>query len=424
MRTIETAFVSILLALVLLGLAGAYLMHFPPLIPIELPVEPFESAFGVPWRYLVALYVFLVLLGTAAIASAAEVLHIKELEAIVKDAVVIAILSIIVGLITISVDLERIERGGYAVLGHANPTSVMYWMIMFYILEVILLIIEAWFYFRSDLVKQAEQKGVKGIVGRVVSLRFVGEYIKNKYLQSPGLNKLAKYLTSTDKTLDLEIARPIGVVALITAILAYSNLGALFAASYIPLWHDAITPIYFVVTAIVGGSAILILATIVTSWAKGSDEKMSALPVLKNILGVSLAIAILFTAWRVVIVGYPGVNYFASLSVQNLMFKEYIFNFWIIEVLLGMLIPLLLLIFVGKNVKALLASSILVIAGIFTYRYDFLFAGQVVKNISGIAIPTHPHPFEIMFTLGALALVMLAYYAVYKILPMEVEHAS
>ncbi|MCS7143535.1 MAG: polysulfide reductase NrfD [Archaeoglobaceae archaeon] len=424
MRTIETAFVSLTLALTALGFIAAYLIHFPPLIPIELPVEPFESAFGVPWRYLVALYVFLVLLGTAAIASAAEVLHIKELEVIVKDAVVIAILSIIVGLITISVDLERIERGGYAVLGHANPTSVMYWMIMFYILEVIFLIIEAWFYFRSDLVKQAELKGIKGKVGRIVSLRFVGEYIQDKYLQSPALNKLAKYLTSTERTLDLEIARPIGVVALITAILAYSNLGALFAASYIPLWHDAITPIYFVVTAIVGGSAILILATIVTSWAKGSNEKISALPILRNILGFSLAIAMLFTAWRIVIVGYPGVNYYASFSIQNLMFGEYLFNFWVIEVLIGMVIPLFILIFAGNNVKAMLTSALMVIAGIFTFRYDFLFAGQIVKNISGIAIPTHPHPFEIMFTLGALSLVALAYYAVYKILPMEVEHAS
>lgn len=424
MRAIETAFVLVMLVLTLLGLASAYLIHFPLPIPIELPIEPFESAFGVPWRYLVALYVFLVLLGTAAIASAAEVLHIKELETVVKDAIVIAILSIIVGLITISVDLEQIQRGGYALLGHANPTSVMYWMIMFYILELIFLIVEAWFYFRSDLVKQAELKGIKGKVGRIVSLRFVGEYIQGKHLQSPALNKLAKYLTSTERTLDLEIARPIGVVALITAILAYSNLGALFAASYIPLWHDALTPIYFVVTAIVGGAAILILSTIITSWAKSSKEKFSALPVLRNILAFSLAIAILFTAWRIVIVGYPGVNYYSSFSIQNLMFGEYFFNFWVIEVLIGMLIPIFILIFAGDNVKAMLVSALMVIAGIFTFRYDFLFAGQVGKNISGIAIPTHPHPFEITFTLGALAFVTLAYYVVYKILPMEVEHAS
>ncbi|MCQ4153212.1 MAG: polysulfide reductase NrfD [Archaeoglobi archaeon] len=424
LRAIETVFVSLTLALTALGFVGAYLMHFPPPLSVELPVEPYESAFGVPWRYLVALYVFLVLLGTAAIASAGEVLHIKEIEVIVKDAVVIAILSIIVGLITIAFDLERIERAGYATLGHANPTSVMYWMIMFYILELIFLIVESWFYFRSDLVKQSELKGVKGAVGKILSLRFIGDYIQNRYFTSSALNKLAKYLTTRDKSIDSEVARSIGIVALITAVLAYSNLGALFAASYIPLWHDAITPIYFVVTAIFGGAAILVIATIVTSWATSSKEKLSALPVLRKILGVSLAIALLFTAWRAVIVGYPGVNHFAAISVANLMFGSYALNFWIVEVLLGMVIPIFLLLLRGNSIKVLLTSSVLVIAGVFTYRFDFIFAGQVVKNISGLSLPTPPHPFELMFILGALALVTFAYYAVYKLLPMEVEHAS
>lgn len=424
MRAIETAFVLLSLALIALGFTGAYLMHFSPLIPVDLPFEPYESAFGVPWRYLVALYVFLVLLGTAAIASAAEVLHVKELEVIVKDAVVIAILSIIVGLITIAVDLERIERAAYATLGHANPTSVMYWMIMFYILELILLIVEAWFYFRSDLVKQSELKGFKGTVGKILSLRFVGDYINRGYFTSPALNRLAKYLTMSDKTIDLEVARSVGVVALITAVLAYSNLGALFSASYIPLWHDAITTIYFVVTAIFGGAAVLIIAAIVTSWATGEREKMSALPALRKILGVSLAIALLFTAWRVVIVGYPGVNYYAYLSVTNLMFGSFAINFWVMELLVGILLPIFILLFKGNDVRALLMSSILVIAGLFTHRFDFIFAGQVVKNISGLHLPTPPHPFEISFILGALALVTFAYYVVYKILPMEVEHAS
>ncbi|MEM3391492.1 MAG: hypothetical protein QW226_04225, partial [Archaeoglobaceae archaeon] len=68
MKPREVAFLLILLFLVAIGFIGAYQMHFQPVMP----VEPFESALGYPWRLLVALYVFLVLIGTAAIASAGE----------------------------------------------------------------------------------------------------------------------------------------------------------------------------------------------------------------------------------------------------------------------------------------------------------------------------------------------------------------
>lgn len=421
MRLIEIVFVSAMLALIALGFLGAYQMHFQVLMP----VEPFESALGAPWRTLVALYVFLVLIGSAAIASAAEVLHIRKLEVIVKDAIVIAILSIAVGLLTIAIDLERVERGAYALLGHANPTSVMYWMIMFYILEVIFLIIEGWFYFRSDLLTQSRLKNFKGFVGRLLSLRFIGDFLlRVEIVESQTLRRLGKFLVTPNRELDISFAKPIGVVALITAILAYSNLGALFSASYIPLWHDSSTPVYFVISAIIGGSAVLIFTTILTSWLKGSNSKLSALPILKDLLAFSLIVAILFSAWKFIIVAYPGVNQPAAFSVQNLLLGSYALNFWIFELALGMLIPLILLLFAGKNTKALFISAFLVILGLFVFRFDFVFAGQVLKVISGLSMPIHVHLFEAMFVAGALALATFAYYVIYKLLPMEVEHAS
>lgn len=420
MRLTEIVFILAMLALISLGIFGAYQMHFQKIMP----VEPFESALGIPWRTLVALYVFLVLIGTAAIASAAEILHIRQLEVIVKDAIVIAILSIAVGLLTIAVDLERIERGPYALLGHANPTSVMYWMIMFYVLEVIFLVIEGWFYFRADLLSQSRRRGFKGFLGKLLSLKFIGEFLlKIEVIESQRLRRLGKFLVNPNRELDMSFAMPIGVVALITAILAYSNLGALFSAPYIPLWHDATTPIYFIISAIIGGSAVLIFTTLITSSLKGSNEKISALPILKNLLAFTLIIAILFNAWKFVIIGYPGVNQPSVEAVQNILFGDFAFNFWILELAIGMLIPLFLLLF-AKSIKAIFTSALLVIIGLFVFRIDFVFAGQVGKNISGISIPTTIHPFEAMFTTGALALAVFAYYLVYKFLPMEVEHAS
>lgn len=421
MRLTEIIFVSAMLVLIALGFLGAYQIHFETLMP----VEHFESALGIPWRTLVALYVFLVLIGTAAIASAAEILHIRELESVVKDAIVIAVLSIAVGLLTIAIDLERVERGAFALLGHANPMSVMYWMIMFYVLEIVFLIFEGWFYFRSDLLAQSKLKNFKGFIGKLLSLRFLGDFLlRIEIVESPTLRRIGKFFVTPNRELDLSFAKPIGVVALITAILAYSNLGALFGVTYIPLWHDATTPIYFIISAIIGGSAVLIFTAILISWITGSDQKLSALRTLKNLLAFSLIVAILFNAWKFILVGYPAVNQQAVISINNLLFGEYALRFWTFELLLGMIIPLILLVIAGDKIKALFTSAFFVILGLFVFRIDFVFAGQVIKTISGVSIPTQIHPFEAMFVAGALALAVFAYYLVYKLLPMEVEHEA
>lgn len=404
MKPREIAFILVLLFLVAIGFFGAYQMHFQPVMP----VEPFEIALGYPWRFLVALYVFLVLIGTAAIASAGELLKVRELEAILKESILIAIVTIAVGLVTIAADLERIERGSYALLGHTNATSVMYWMIMFYVLELLLLVIEGWFVFRSDLLLQSERKGFKGLFARILSLKFLG-----------------KFFAKPNKELDMSFARSIGALALFTAILAYSNLGALFSATHVAIWNDASNPVYFVVTAIASGSATLMLTIVVTSWIKGgSYEKIEALPVLSKILLFSLLSASLFVLWKSVVIGYPAISAEGNYLVRNLLFGKFAINFWFLEIFVGMISPVLILLFARKNIDALFVASFLSLLGIFAFRVDFVFSAQTLKTISGVSISTSIHPFEVMFGTGAFSLALLLYYVLYKLLPMEVEHEA
>ncbi|MEM4524641.1 MAG: NrfD/PsrC family molybdoenzyme membrane anchor subunit, partial [Archaeoglobaceae archaeon] len=389
MRFKELAFIAVLLLLTALGFLAAYQMHFHPLIP----TEPYESALGHPWRLLVVLYVFLVLIGTALIASAGEILGIKEIEQIVKEAIIIAIVTIAVGLITIGIDLERIERANYALIGYANPSSVMYWMIMFYVLELFFLFLEGWFYFRSDLLRESEKSGFRALFAKIVSLKFIGGFFAR-----------------VNREIDIRFARSIGLLAVITAILAYSNLGALFSANHIPMWHDASNPIYFVLTAIVAGSAMLILSIIVTSWIKGNLEKIESLFLLRKILLSSLLVTSLFLLWRTVIIGYPAIDQKASYSIQNLLFGKFAINFWFLEIFVGIIAPILALLAGKKNTDALFVASFLSLLGIFASRFNFIYAGQTVVQISGVSITTVIHPLEAMFAVGAISLALLLYY--------------
>jgi molybdopterin-containing oxidoreductase family membrane subunit len=404
-RYSEAISVVVLLLIVLIGALGIYQIHFNTLMPIE----PYESAVGMPWRLLVALYVFFVVstTGLCIVASLGEVFGVKQLEPIVKEGLLLALVTILIGLMTIGLEIERVERGYFAIAGHTNPESVMFWMIMFYVLYVIFLIIEMWFYFRDDLIKQAEEKGIRGFIGKLLSLSVFSES-----------------LLKSDRETNKQFAKAIGFVTVVTAIIAHSNLGALFAVNYLPFWHGALLPVYFILSAIVSGAALTIIAAILTDWIRGvkiAGERYEALQMLRFVLGFSLVVTAFFTAWKFIIKAYPTAGWFSNEAVSVFLVGEYAFNFWFFEILIGLLIPLIILASpAGRSVDGLFVAAFLTIVGIFFLRIDLVMGGQVLKLISGIGVEAMSvHPFEVMATAGFLSLVVLMYYVLYRILPME-----
>jgi molybdopterin-containing oxidoreductase family membrane subunit len=285
--------------------------------------------------------------------------------------------------------------------------SVMFWMIMFYVLYVIFLIVEIWFYFRDDLVKQAEEGGLRGLVGKIASLQFLNI-------------SFLKFDRETNK----QFAKAIGFATVVTAIIAHSNLGALFAVNYLPFWHGALLPIYFILSAIVSGASLTILAAVLADWIKGSritGERYEALQMLRFILGFSLVVTVFFTAWKIIIKAYPTAGWFSNEAVSVFLTGPYAFNFWIIEVFIGLLIPIAILASpAGRSIDGLFVAAFLTVVGIFFLRIDLVMGGQVLKLISGIGVPAMSvHPFEIMAASGFLALMVLLYYVLYRVLPME-----
>ena len=400
MKLVEMASTLMLLILILIGALGIIQIHTKPIMPIE----SFESAFGMPWRLLVALYVFFVVstTGLCIVASLGEVFGISKLEPIVKEGLLMALVTILVGLMTIGFEIEQVFRGAYAMLGHTNPTSVMFWMIMFYVLYVIFLVVEMWFYFYDDLVEQRKS---------------------NNRLKS----SIARILTIPKAKDTKDFAKVIGFVTVVTAIIAHSNLGALFAVNYLPFWHGPLLPIYFILSAIVSGAALTVIGAVVTDYLRGVEvkgERYEAIQTLRFVLGLSLVITVFFTAWKFILKAYPNSTLFSREAVEVFISGSYAFNFWIVEVLIGLIAPIAILAIpkTGRKVEGVLIASILTIVGIFFLRIDLVMGGQVLKLISGLKpAPFEIHPFEVMATVGFMALAILLYYIGYKLLPMEVE---
>jgi len=397
-RKIEVVFGLTLLLLILVGTLGILQMHTHPLMPIE----PFESAEGIPWRLLVALYVFFVVstTGLCIITSLGEVFGFTKLEPIVKEGLLMALVTILVGLMTIGLEIEQVMRGYYALIGHVNTTSVMFWMIMFYVLYVIFLVVEMWFYFYDDLIKQREEGGLRGLVARILTIPKASD--------------------------TKDFAKVIGFVTVFTAIVAHSNLGALFGVNYPPFWHGPLLPVYFILSAIVSGAALTVVGVYITDYIRGvkiEGERYEAIQMLRVILGFAIVVTIFFTAWKFIIKAYPNSTLLSRESVLPFVNGEFAFNFWVMEVVVGLLIPLILLAApqTGRKAEGVFAASLLTVIGIFFLRIDLVMGGLALKLITGMSFPSPVyHPFEIMATLGFFALTIFLYYVGYKLLPMEV----
>ncbi|RLI83639.1 hypothetical protein DRP07_03085 [Archaeoglobales archaeon] len=391
----EITFIVVSLLIIFIGALSIYQMHTQPILPIE----PYETALGIPWRLLVAQYVFFAVsaTGLCIVVSLGELFGVKKLEKIAKEGLVMALVMILIGLMTIGLEIEQVMRGSYAMLGHTNPSSLMFWMIMFYVLYLIFLSFETWFLLYDDLLIQANEGGLRSFV--------------------------AKLLTLIKIENSKEYAKVLGMIKLVTAVIATSTLGALFSVTHLKLWHDPLLPIYFILTAIVSGAALIVIGVYLTDYFKGLNERHEVFQTLRHVLVVSIIVTILFTAWKLIIKAYPNSTLLSRMAVYNLM-SDYAINFWVFEFLIGLILPLMLLILpkTGQKIEGIFVSSLLVITGMVFCRIDHVVVGQLTMKISGIDVTfVSFHPLEILSSIGFVALFVFGYYLAHKLLPLGVE---
>lgn len=308
-----------------------------------------EHAMGtsnyVPWGSLIAGYVFFVVssTGLSLVSSLGHVFKIKQFEVIAKRAVLGSIITLIVGFMVIAIELGNPLNMIY-ILFTPNFQSGIFWMGLLYGLYLVLLVAE--FYF----------------------------LIKNDHKRS----------------------RLFGMLVLISAIVAHSNLGAVFgflvARSY---WHGPYLSIYFIMSALLSGSALL--AVMFYLFAKVNKTEIletnhvHVVTSLGKLLALFLATTIFFIAWKMLSGLYgqvPG-KYEAIMAIIK---GPLSFNFWVFEVAIGMLIPTIILITKGGfQPKRVFSAALLVIVGIFFMRLDLVAAGQIipVEVVSGAVEATY-----------------------------------
>lgn len=335
----------------------------------------------IPWGILIATYVFLVVssTGLCLVSSLGHVFGIEKFEFIGKRAIILAIITLLCGFGTIGMEINHPLRLALYAIISPNFTSAIWWMGTLYGLYLVLLSGELYFLMK-------------------------------------GMHKGAFAL---------------GMAGFIAAVSAHSNLGAVFGLLEArPYWHGSFLPIYFILSALVSGGAIVSMIVYFNHKESGTpmpQKYEDFMATLGKLQALFLTILIFFVIWKIIpaLYGHPPEKFEATMATLT---GPLAFNFWFFEVLLGMLIPVVILLNPRTRTPGgVMWAGLLSTCGIFFMRYDLVVAGQLFSMREGAADLTNgllsyvPSITELAIVIGAISLCLFLYTLAEHLLPLDVE---
>jgi molybdopterin-containing oxidoreductase family membrane subunit len=355
----------------------------------------------VVWGAWVSWYIFFIGVSAGAflLSSLVYVFNMKKYEPMGRDALLIAAISMILALLFVWIDIARLERGLFVIM-YRNFTSILSWEIHFYLIYVILLIVELYFAMRVDLVKMSKSSKIY----RLLSL---------------GSRDTSEKSISRDK----RTLRVLGAIAIPIALAVHGGTGALFSGVKARIyWFSPLVPVIFIVSALVSGTALLIFFKYMRDKTSGREIDKELYLSLGKLLLFFLFVDMFFLFWEY-FSGFYGLipDHLAILNI--IMTGNYSWVFWIVQIGLGVALPIILIAYSSKtkSVLGIIIGSIFVTLGIAALRHNLVIPALAIPVIEGM--PTQaiyfPTLIEWMSSFGLIALGLLLYSIGTRVLPMD-----
>ena len=289
---------------------------------------------GVSWGLYIACFMFFVGLsaGGLIVASSASVFHIAEYKKVALPAIICSTVCICCAGMFVLIDMGGIQRVWRILVG-PNPTSPLVWDVC--VISCYLII-------------------------NIVYLVFMCS-------KKPG---------AADKvSIVSRFALPI-------AILVHSVTAWIFGLQVSKEWYTAIMAPIFVASAMDSGLALLLLALMGLNKSGVFKVENKLISSLAGLLAVCIAVDAFFIGCECLTMAYPGAKGAEALSV---MAGGITAPFFLIEIIGGLLIPFLLMVFAKNraNMKLVGLACVLVVAGVFCKRIWLLFTSFYEFNIAG-----------------------------------------
>lgn len=334
-----------------------------------------------PWGAWVAFYIYFVGLSAGAflLSSLVYVFGMMQFERIGRMALLSAIVSMGVALAFIGVDLGRLERGPTTVL-HFHWTSPLSWEVRFYVLYIVLLIAELVLALRLHM-------------GKVASVERAHRWMR--------------------------ILGTIGVPLAIFGV--HGGTGTIFAVVKARgMWAGGLFPVIFVVSAIVAGTALLVL---IYYWQRRGVRRRPDPTLMKNlayVLAAALGIKLGLTFYEY-IVPLLAFNRHETEVIHVITMGPLWWTFWILQLLIGTLVPFVILVTpLRRRMAWVVAASFMVVVGIVAVRFNIVVPPLITPVIEGYPVNNYvPTATEWLLSVFFIAGGALVYSLISELFPIH-----
>ncbi|HAP36613.1 MAG TPA: Ni/Fe-hydrogenase cytochrome b subunit [Bacteroidetes bacterium] len=307
--------------------------------------------------------------GGFTLAAIVYIFNIKRFEPIIRPTILTAFLGYLLVVVGLMFDLGRPLQIWHAIIMW-NPRSVMFevaWCVMLY--------------------------------NTVLALEFA-PVILEKYKMTKTIKMIKR------------ISIPLIILGVILSTLHQSSLGSLYLIvpdKMYPLWYSAYMPIFFYVSAIAAGCAMIIFESFLSSRAFNRGLELNLLTEIARICVVMLGVYAVMKA-----VDLNDRKMLSLLTVPR--FETYMYWF---EVTVGVIIPFIMFTQrkIRQNTTGLFIGAVLVVVGFIMNRMNIAITGM-----EGWTSTTYvPSWNEFSITMMIVTIGFIAFYFIAKYFPVFVD---
>jgi len=301
----------------------------------------------VPWGLWIAIDLSSIALGAGAFSLCAGVylFGLKRYQPIARTATFVGLIGYTMATLALILDIGKPERFWHSMV-YWNTHSLLWEVTMCVILYLTVLLLET-----------------MPIIANL-------EWLRKRF------PKIAALMSGVH-----HYAPILAIIGLGLSSLHQSSLGAMYGVIKArPFWFKPEMSVLFMFSAIVGGISITLFASMLsarlTNKAKVNDALIER---VAHFVGYLLIGYFYFRAWDALATTYtydPG----RSEGLHVMTKGPLAFNFWVVEMLLGMIVPMILLLYKETRMNPFwrMLALLLVAAGVVAFRWD--------TNISGLMV--------------------------------------
>ena len=371
----------------------------------------------VPWTVLIVVYPYLtgLVAGAFTVSSLYQVFGFRQLRPVAHFALLVSLCCMLTVPMPLLLHLGHPERAFNAMITpHTTSAFAVFgYAAAFYI---ILLVLETWFVFRPHIVQEAQRRtGLFGWYYRILSL---GSY------------DLSEKAMSYDRKWIYALA----IIGIPGAHGLHGYVGFVFGSlKSREWWSSDLMPAIFLFSAIISGTALLIVLYVVSCWLRKVAVDLPCLKVMTYSLWGFMMFTLLLEGVEFASLVYRGRE--GIEIILEFVKGPLIIPFFVLQFGVGSVLPLVLITFMlwrGVTGNALIwgvaGCAVLVLLSVLMMRYNVVIGGQEISKTGKGLVAYHPTIFgrEGLLAAGAVLTIpiLLILVMVRLFPPWEVEPTS